>query len=661
MVSSPSSQSPLEARLERVERALATISAEVASIRAAMTPDATASAASENGSAGATGAAPAPERRIASPSDRRAKNRAESPLDFERLLGRYGMLVIAVVAAVAAVGTFLSWAIGHGYLRLDPASRVLVGLAAAGGLGIWGLRLRRSERSFGSSIVALALVIVQVCAYAAGPKFQLVPSWMAFAGVALLSWVLAIAAHIEDDEPLWCVGFGGAAIAPFVTSNGSGNLYALLIYGLAVLLPACFAISHKGWPVAWRVFYLVSALFSLAGADMAFASTTPRFLAAFAFPFIVATAGIVPFAPDSRKRAALRWLAILGAATTLSVPYFVKGAEAWTVVAFLVGAVALWLFLLDRQAFLPQSSLLERTRSHPLLLDWLDVLVIPLVIVMQATVVLRNTTNPFAVSAIATILFTTFAWRRAINSLRDAAAFAAVLYAAATVAALPIEEPLFKFAVFVLVALAALGAHRARPSLSWLLLGIVGLVVLAVVSAELMFDRTPYRFTPFATEPSATAAVLLVAFVCVSRFWSWLRVSTRAAMGPRPEWTYAQNARLLVRGAALSPWIWAFLWVLIELSMAYSPSASTLLLVTYFAATAVACVGAGRMRHSARLRQTGLALALAAAATAFYGATTYFDFAARIAGYLVTSAFLLGIAYWYRRPGETREDGRLTV
>jgi hypothetical protein len=51
------------------------------------------------------------------------------------------------------------------------------------------------------------------------------------------------------------------------------------------------------------------------------------------------------------------------------------------------------------------------------------------------------------------------------------------------------------------------------------------------------------------------------------------------------------------------------------------------------------------------LRQIGLALALLAAGTAVYGAHAYFDFGARIAAYLVTSAFLLGIAYWYRRPG----------
>jgi hypothetical protein len=166
-----------------------------------------------------------------------------------------------------------------------------------------------------------------------------------------------------------------------------------------------------------------------------------------------------------------------------------------------------------------------------------------------------------------------------------------------------------------------------------------------------------YTFGPFTTEASATAFVVLVGLVCVARFWYVLRVATRVAMGERPEWTYAQNAKLLVRGVAIAPWVWAFIWATIELSMAYSASTSTLLLVTYFAATAVGCVGAGRARNSARLRQVGLALALVATATAFYGATTYFDIAARILAYLVTSAFLLGIAYWYRQTGTVETTG----
>ena len=43
---------------------------------------------------------------------------AKPPLDFESLLGRYGMLVIAVVAAGAAGGAVMRVAVGGGYSAL---------------------------------------------------------------------------------------------------------------------------------------------------------------------------------------------------------------------------------------------------------------------------------------------------------------------------------------------------------------------------------------------------------------------------------------------------------------------------------------------------------------------------------------------------------------
>jgi uncharacterized membrane protein YhaH (DUF805 family) len=85
--------------------------------------------------------------------------------------------------------------------------------------------------------------------------------------------------------------------------------------------------------------------------------------------------------------------------------------------------------------------------------------------------------------------------------------------------------------------------------------------------------------------------------------------------------------------------------------MAFSKSTSTLLLVVYFAACAVFGVALGHRRQSAAVRKTGLALALLAAATAVYGTTSFFVVGLRVLAYLVISAFLLGIAYWYRRPG----------
>jgi hypothetical protein len=211
--------------------------------------------------------------------------------------------------------------------------------------------------------------------------------------------------------------------------------------------------------------------------------------------------------------------------------------------------------------------------------------------------------------------------------------------------------PLARTVVLLALALGALGAHHLRPSLSWVL-AIVGLLASAgVITIAGLVDRPMYAALPFSTEPSLAALFVTATLAVIARFWRWLFDATCAAMGEQPRRRYADRVRALVRATASAPWTWAFFWVLIELSMAYSASTSTLLLVTYFAATAVLSVAAGRMRGSARLRQLGLFLAVVAAATAVYGATTYFDVGARILAYLVTSAFLLGIAYWYRRPG----------
>jgi len=228
-----------------------------------------------------------------------------------------------------------------------------------------------------------------------------------------------------------------------------------------------------------------------------------------------------------------------------------------------------------------------------------------------------------------------------------------VAFAFGGVAALALEVPLARVAAFVALGLATLELHKARPTRSWLGAGAALLVLGSWLAATALLARPAYRFPPFATEPSAAALVVAVALVIVARFWRALLNATRTAMGGRPQWTYASALKVQVKAVTVAPWLWVFVWVLIELSMAFSASASMLLLVTYFAATAVGCVAAGRAKRAPRVRHVGLGLALVSAATAVYGASTYFDFAARIAAYLVTSAFLLGIAYWYRRPGAT--------
>ena len=181
-------------------------------------------------------------------------------LDFESLIGRYGTLVLSTVSSLTAVG-----------------------------LAVAGLRLRRTERSFGASVLGLSLAVTLVCGWGAGPALRLVPDWAAFLLAALTSVTLAVFAHAERDEPLWSVGFSGAAIAPFITANGRSDLVMLAAYGVAVLASAGYAMNARRWLVAARLFLLVALLYTAALATGFEKDGGP--LLAMGFPLMVAALG----------------------------------------------------------------------------------------------------------------------------------------------------------------------------------------------------------------------------------------------------------------------------------------------------------------------------------------------------------------------------------
>ena len=648
-------RSQLETRLARVEKALDAVSREVTAIRA------------ELGSAPATDDRPSPlsarpqvvvtetvvvEAVVTNVSSTSAPTRITSSwprvgddLDLERLLGRYGMLGIAVLAAVAAVGTFLSWAISKGYLTLTPGMRVVLALVVAVGVGAWGARIRRRERPFGSSMIGLALVIVLVCAYAAGPVLNLVPTWVALAGAIATSWGLAIFAHREEDEPLWCVAFGGATAAPFATSNGKGNLYALLVYAAFMLVAASYAMSRRAWSIAWRVFYAASALLTITALGLAHNEDLRSYLAVLALPIAVGAVGVLVFAPVTRKRAAIRWQALLTVVIAFDVPHMRASNDVWTVTITLLVVAALWLIVVDRLDGVQQSSLLARNRDSDVVLDSIDAALIPLTLCFRAASTVAAPVSPAVIDGVSALLLLAFAARRPPRAARHAGVAACSILALSAIFILGLEEPTGRILALLALSLAAIGLNRVLSSISWILAAMIAALTATVYSFGALVAQTPFRFTPFTTEASLTALVITAFLALVALLHRSIARTMTADNVLENDVTIAVNA------SRAGLWVWAFIWGYIELSKAYSRSTSTLLLVIYFAATAIAAVAVGHLRASPRIRQLGLALALLAAITAVVGATNYFDIGARVLAYLVTSAFLLGIAYWYRRPG----------
>lgn len=648
------SRSQLETRLARVEKALDAISREVTAIRAELgsapaTDDRPPLAASPRAAVVEPVAAePVVARVGSSPAPTKTASswpRAVDNLDLERLLGRYGMLGIAVLAAVAAVGTFLSWAISKGYLTLTPGMRVILALVAAVGVGAWGARIRRRERPFGSSMIGLALVIVLVCAYAAGPGLDLVPTWVALVGAVATSWGLAVFAHAEADEPLWCVAFGGATAAPFATSNGPGNLYALVVYSAFMLVAAAFAMSRRTWSIAWRVFYASSGLLTVAALALAHSDDLRAYFAVLALPITVGAAGILVFAPAAHKRAAVRWQALLTVVVAFDAPHMRASSDAWTVTIALLVVAVLWLIVVDRLDDVQQSSLLARNRDSATVLHSIDAALIPLALCFRAASSVNAPVSPAVIDGVSAALLLAFAARRPSRPSRHAEVAACAILAFSAIFTLALEEPAARVLALLALSLAAIGLNRLLPSISWIAAAIIAALTATVYSFGALAAQAPFRFTPFTTEASFTALAITAFLALVALVHRWITGSMTTDDALENDLTIAVSA------SRAAPWVWAFLWVYLELSKAYSRSTSTLLLVIYFASTAVAAVAVGHIRGSARIRQIGLGLALLAALTAVIGATSYFDIGARVLAYLVTSAFLLGIAYWYRRPG----------
>jgi hypothetical protein len=542
-------------------------------------------------------------------------------LDLETLIGRYGMLALATLLALAAVGTFVGWAVAHGLL--GPLPRVVLGLAAAAAIGAWGVWLRPRERSFGDSLLGLSLAITHVCAWAAGPEMHLVPPFLALALSAAASVALAGFALVQSDEPLWCVGFGGAAIAPFVTSSGHGTAPMLAAYAAAVLIAGGSALGSRAWPIAARVFGLAAALFVLA--LLALPGIQHSAELALALPFAVAALGVVPFAQGAAIRPRLRTLGLLACAAAHQVASagFVSrtAAAVWVALAGLA-----WLVLMELVDSEPAGTLLDGLgRTSPEVPDWIDGAVIPVAFLSAIRFALGATDAATAAFALAAAALVFFCSRRE-GPLKDAAALAAFVAAIAAALIATRSSLQLQAAATSAVSVLFVVLERAVPNRTWRWAPQLALVLAGLAAVGAVTARASYAYVPFGTAESAVALAVALAFIAVA-----------ALQREGLAWALAA--------------IFIFCWVHQELAWAVSPSASTVLLVSWYAVTGVACVGLGRARAFPRLRHVGLGLAVIAALLALKAAWGLPSTGARIGAYLVVSGFLLGIAWWYRRPG----------
>jgi hypothetical protein len=587
--------------------------------------------------------------RPAPPPAERRSGVGRRSMDFESLIGRYGTLALASLTILMGAGAFLRWAIANG--KIGPELRVMLGAIGAGAIAAVGWRLRaRGSMRFGSTLIALALALVHVDAWGAGPYLQLVPSWVALSIAATASIAVAALAWFGEEETLFSVGVGGALIAPFVTSRSSGSAVLLLAYGFVVLASGLAALRGRAWRTALVVTTLGCWLYTAVATEATSHGVQARmkdapalFALAIAWTALVVTRG----AWGARiARSALS--ALFGTLAVVATSQSTGGGD------LLVFNAAI-----DVLVLAAVGTLTAYAAVHVALRDGGGGEG-----VLARRSLFTAAVLPLALGAVAVEAAADTATARALVAIGWTAAAVAAAYAQPAVRATHLMVAGIASAAAILLALenitvkasVALAAHAAALALllrreRTKLLGVpiaVSLTIATMWAFTLLSRRSQFEYTPFLTSASLAAAAVAAAWLVVS--WN----ASRVELADGGTGTVETRTAIRLAGAVVT-----FMWGNEELSRAYSRDTSTFLLILYYASVGVAAIFVGRARGIRVLRHVGLGLAIFAALKAIAEASSL-AIGVRVGSYLLAGLFLLAVAYWYRErsgePGGTESD-----
>lgn len=152
---------------------------------------------------------------------------------------------VAVLLLFIGVAFLLRYAAENALLPLSwrLAGTALTGLALTG----LGLRLTPQRRGYGMSLQGAGVGITYLVLFAAFRLYGLVPAGLSFGLLAALAAITTVLALRQDALPLAALGFGGAFLAPVLTSTGQGSHVALFSYYLLLNLAIAWIARHKAW------------------------------------------------------------------------------------------------------------------------------------------------------------------------------------------------------------------------------------------------------------------------------------------------------------------------------------------------------------------------------------------------------------------------------
>lgn len=188
-----------------------------------------------------------------------ASQQKEKPVtssEIEKFIGENLINKIGILITIIGVGIGAKYAIDH--QLISPLTRILLGYLV--GLVLFGfaIKLKKEYNNFSSVLMSGAMAIVYFITYAAYSFYALMPQYVAFGLMVMITVFTVYAAIKYDRQVIAMIGMVGAYGVPFLLSDGSGNMIVLFTY-MSIINLGIMVLAFKKY---WKPIYYVSFVLS---------------------------------------------------------------------------------------------------------------------------------------------------------------------------------------------------------------------------------------------------------------------------------------------------------------------------------------------------------------------------------------------------------------
>jgi len=200
--------------------------------------------------------------------------------EIEKFIGENLINKIGILITIIGVGIGAKYAIDH--QLISPLTRILLGYLVGFVLFGFAIKLKKGYNNYSSVLMSGAMAIVYFITYAAYSFYDLMPLYMAFGLMVMITVFTVYAAIKYDRQVIALIGMIGAYAVPFLLSDNTGNMVVLFTYMSIINLGIMVLAFNKYWKPIYYVSFVLSWLIYLTWYNSSYKDTI-HFFNAFLF------------------------------------------------------------------------------------------------------------------------------------------------------------------------------------------------------------------------------------------------------------------------------------------------------------------------------------------------------------------------------------------